>query len=205
MEKENTIRERIVGSARERFLTMGFSKVTMDELVSELGISKKTMYQHFRSKDKLLDEVIEWQIITVTGHIQEVMKSSADFIDRMYNMWATMGKWSCQIRKQFLEDLRKFRPDLWTRIHDHRQKFLLGHVSQMIDEGIRLGFVRSDVNKEIMALMYLGAVQSIVNPEVISQHSFSTEEAYKTVLQLYLDAILTDNARKHFHKRISNQ
>ena len=203
--KEDNLQQRIVESAREKFFAMGFSKVTMDELASELGISKKTMYQHFESKDKLLDAVIEWQVISMKSRLVEIFHSSSDFIERMYNLWTIVGKMVCQISKQFHDDMRKFRPDLWKRISEHRQQVILANFSKMIDEGVQHGFVRNDVNKEIMVLVYLGAIQSVVNPEVISQHSFSMEEAFKSVLRLYLDAILTDSARKHFHKRISNQ
>ncbi len=203
MPKEDNTNQRIIEAAREKFFANGFSKVTMDEIASELGISKKTMYQHFDSKDKLIDAVMEWQIITVKSQITEHMRNSSDFVERMYGLWTTMGKQFCTISRQFHEDLRKFRPDLWKKISEHRKQNILGNFSRMIDEGIQNGFVRNDINRDIMVLMYLGAIQSIVNPEVISEHSFSTEEAFKSVLRLYLDAILTDKARKHFHERIS--
>jgi AcrR family transcriptional regulator len=38
------IRNRILKAAEERFFRFGFSKVTMDEIASELGMSKKTLY-----------------------------------------------------------------------------------------------------------------------------------------------------------------
>ena len=56
---EEETKERIVQRARDEFFAHGFSKVTMDELCDELGISKKTMYEHFNSKDELLDAVTE--------------------------------------------------------------------------------------------------------------------------------------------------
>ncbi len=177
----------------------------MDELCFDLGISKKTMYEHFQSKDDLVDAVIEWQFITVKSRIVETMRNSTDFIDRIYRLWTMMGKMLCQISKQFHDDLRKFRPDLWKRINEHRKESILGNFSKMIDEGIQRGFVRSDINKDVMVLMYLGAIQSVINPEVITQHSFSTEEAYTSILMVYFDGILTDSARQHFHKRISQQ
>jgi AcrR family transcriptional regulator len=49
---------RILGQARADFLTHGYSAVTMDAIATELGISKKTLYQHFSSKDALIRDVI---------------------------------------------------------------------------------------------------------------------------------------------------
>ena len=202
---EENIKDRIMQLARDKFFALGFSKVTMDELCEDLGISKKTMYVHFHGKDDLVDAVIEWQVISVKGQIVETMRSSADFVDRIYHLWAMMGKMMSQICNQFVDDMRKFRPDLWAKVEMHRKENILANFSKMIDEGVRSGFVRGDINKDIMVLMYLGAIQSIVNPDVISRHSFSTEEAYKSVLQVYFDGILTDSARQHFRTKLSQQ
>jgi AcrR family transcriptional regulator len=199
------IKERILAHAREKFFASGFSKVTMDELSSGLGISKKTMYQHFRSKDELLDSVMEWQVAAMKGRIREIVSNSSDFVDKIYSMWSVMGKMLCQVGRQFQDDLRRFRPDLWKRISEHRAQSILANFSRLIDEGVRGGYVRGDAHKEILVLIYLGAIQSIINPEVAAQHSFSTEEAFKTVLQVYFDGILTDDARQLFHRKLSQQ
>ena len=39
------------------FLTLGFKSVTMDNIASELSISKKTIYQHYADKTALIEAV----------------------------------------------------------------------------------------------------------------------------------------------------
>ena len=39
----------------ELFLNLGFKSVTMDDIANEMGISKKTIYQHFENKTKLVE------------------------------------------------------------------------------------------------------------------------------------------------------
>ena len=58
MAEDNPIRAQILTKAREEFFTHGFSKVTTDELAVALGISKKTLYQHFSSKEELLQAAV---------------------------------------------------------------------------------------------------------------------------------------------------
>jgi len=202
MEKEDNLRQRIIKLARERFYAIGFSKVTMDELASELGIGKRTIYQHFRSKNDLLDAVMEWQSTSIKSQTAGILQESTDFVDRIYRMLANVGQRVSQVGKQFQDDIRKFRPDLWERVSENRKEFILGNFSKMIDEGIRQGFIRSDINKDIMVLMYLASIQMIVNPEVVAQHSFTGQEAMQSILKVYFDGILTDGAREHFHEKI---
>src|SRR5208283_1666649 len=98
-------------------------------------------------------------------------------------------------------DVRRQHPDLWKHIEEMRKKIIQDSMSRMVDEGIRRGFVRSDVNKEVMILMYISSVQGVVNPDILTNNSFSTEEALKTILRVFLDGILTESARKQFHKK----
>jgi len=52
------IKTLILQNARKRFEAEGFSRVSVDDLAADLGMSKKTFYKHVASKDALLDEVI---------------------------------------------------------------------------------------------------------------------------------------------------
>src|SRR3954471_21859596 len=61
---ENEVRNRILTEARGLFFRYGFSRVTMDEAAETLGMSKKTLYRHFPSKEDLLEAA-------TTDHIDE--------------------------------------------------------------------------------------------------------------------------------------
>ena len=49
--------EKILQIAQKLFLTYGFKTVTMDDIATELSISKKTIYNFFPNKNKLVDIV----------------------------------------------------------------------------------------------------------------------------------------------------
>ena len=49
------MRETILNKAMEMFLAYGFKSVTMDDIAAQLGISKKTIYQHFANKTDLVE------------------------------------------------------------------------------------------------------------------------------------------------------
>ncbi len=48
------IKDRILSRAEEMFLKFGYSKVTMDEIAANIGMSKKTLYKFFPSKEELV-------------------------------------------------------------------------------------------------------------------------------------------------------
>lgn len=52
-----TFRNDAVRVAREMFLASGVDNISMDDIATALGVSKPTVYEHFASKQQLLDEV----------------------------------------------------------------------------------------------------------------------------------------------------
>ena len=51
-------KSRILLAARERMLRVGYTRLSVDDLVSDLGMSKKTFYRIFRSKEDLLVQIL---------------------------------------------------------------------------------------------------------------------------------------------------
>ena len=54
-------RERILEGAYKLFRRRGYSRVTMDDIAAEAGLTKRTLYHHFNSKDQLLASVLDAQ------------------------------------------------------------------------------------------------------------------------------------------------
>jgi AcrR family transcriptional regulator len=52
-------RERIIRTAHDLFYRVGFHAVGLDGILAEVGITKTTFYNHFKSKDDLVQEVLE--------------------------------------------------------------------------------------------------------------------------------------------------
>jgi AcrR family transcriptional regulator len=56
---QNT-RDRLIRTANDLFYQKGFHTVGIDEILSRVGVTKTTFYNHFRSKDDLVIEVLRW-------------------------------------------------------------------------------------------------------------------------------------------------
>lgn len=54
-------RKRILDAAYRLFRRQGYSRVSMDEIATATGVTKRTLYYHFESKDRLLASVLEAQ------------------------------------------------------------------------------------------------------------------------------------------------
>lgn len=54
-----TTREKLLETAIDRFYVQGFHAVGLDQILSEVGVTKTTFYNHFESKDELIIEALK--------------------------------------------------------------------------------------------------------------------------------------------------
>lgn len=73
--------EQIIETARKLFHKFGFKKVSMDEIAKEAGVTKRTIYTYFPSKEDLLKYFIMEEIKHMKSIIEEVENNNEDFFD----------------------------------------------------------------------------------------------------------------------------
>ena len=195
---DDPVRGRILEGAARLFLRSGFHKVTTNELAGELGVSKKTIYRHFRSKDELVERVMESMMLDMESAIERIVASDADYARKLSMFLRMMGERVANASKTFLSDIRRHRPELWARMQAFRRDHVLRAVGSLLCQGAELGVLRPDVDRELFVLAYLGSVEAVMNPEVLSRSAFSAETAFGTIIRIFFDGMLVDSARERF-------
>ena len=73
--------EQIINAARELFKNYGFKKVSMDEIARKAGVTKRTVYKYFASKQDLLKFFINEELINMKKIIEDTEKRNSDFFE----------------------------------------------------------------------------------------------------------------------------
>ena len=73
--------EQIINAARELFKNYGFKKVSMDEIARKAGVTKRTVYKYFASKQDLLKYFINEELINMKKIIEDTEKRNSDFFE----------------------------------------------------------------------------------------------------------------------------
>ena len=79
---ENTA-ERIVAKAYELFMRLGIRSVSMDEIATQLGMSKKTIYLYYADKDELVEDAIEIVLNMVKYQVSFIHLKFRSFADEL--------------------------------------------------------------------------------------------------------------------------
>ncbi|MFZ1979326.1 MAG: TetR/AcrR family transcriptional regulator [Bacteroidota bacterium] len=192
-------KQRILAAASKRFFELGISKVTVDELAADLGMSKKTIYKYFPSKDDLLLAAVRVNIERVGKEVSGIINSAEPFEKKIAVLLSVIGRQIRRISPQFQSDMRRFSPHVWDEIDTFRREVVIGQLKNLFLQAKKEGFFREDLNVEIFQLILVNAAQGIVNPQTLADRSFSAAEAYQEIIKVLFTGALTEEGKKHVH------
>ncbi len=109
-----SVRRRIIANARRRFLAHGFRIVTMDDLATDLGMSKKTLYTHFSDKVALLEAVLLDKLHDIDADLERIAsRDVSNFPALLRDLCACLQRHLEEIQPSFLWDIQREVPDMF--------------------------------------------------------------------------------------------
>ncbi|MBQ7531998.1 MAG: TetR/AcrR family transcriptional regulator [Paludibacteraceae bacterium] len=160
----NEIREKIISSAQQKMGEVGIRSVSIDDICHELGMSKKTFYVYFGTKDDLIQAILDY-------HYEEVRSGMLSFLDSCKSMWDGIRRGAEKMAAMpdvrqlppFIYDLNKYYPALAknynARILALNERLMKRIVERSIEEGI----FRKDVDVNLAAMMLARLHNNAVN------------------------------------------
>ena len=198
------LKDRILTAAKEYFFTNGFSKITMEEFAHSMGMSKKTIYKFFPSKDDLVKAVTREKLVKIHTRCEGFRNdSSMEFIQRIKSTIGYLTTEMQQMKPQFYLDVQRTMPDLWKEVDNFRNEKVTNDFALMVQQGVELGIFRSDVNVQVFVLMYSSAMRSIVNPEALSHLPLNLSQAYQAAVTVFFEGMMTDDGRSKYRNKLN--
>ena len=188
------MRKKVLLSARNLFFSFGYSKVTMDELASELNMSKRTLYQLYNSKNRLLEAVIYDFFQEFQENINKIINNqNKNALASLKQIIFLIQKQTTKFSIHGFEDIRKNNPQAWQLISSLREKMFNSRLREILNRAKKENNLREDIDVEIIILIILNTIQSVVNPEIISQLSYSTEDVIEMLSKFIISGIIKSN------------
>lgn len=190
---------RIVAAARRHFTALGFSRITMDDLAGELGMSKKTLYAHFPGKEALISAMMESKIAEVRAGMRAIVDDeSVPVLERAHRMMAFIVRQMSEVSPAFLRDLERHHPALFTRMESVRAEILPQVWGKLLADGVADGLVRRELDAAFISEMVLTTIQGLLRPATLDRLQLKPHEVIDRVLTILFAGILTPVGRKAY-------
>ena len=185
------VRSRIITGAAHHFFTHGFRSVTMDDLASELGMSKKTLYVHFPSKAALVEAVL-WYKNEQIGEAM-VRITSRDFSDvaaTVHELVTSVQRHMADMKPPFLRDMRRAQSETFAAVEALRQRIIRKHFSKILAKGRKAGFIRDDLPIDVIIEVFIAASQVMLSPKKLEELNLSPQQSFGKLHEILFNGIM---------------
>jgi len=198
MEEQN----KIIDYSEEKFFKDGFYKTTMDEVASELRMSKKTIYKFFPSKEDLVMAIAKHFMKKLKGKILPALNSDKNAIEKLGELITILAGVSDKISTKRMEEMKRHFPSIWNEIDKFRTEMMFGNITKVINQGKKEGLFL-DYPTSIIMNMLVASIRTIVNPDFILHNNFSIIEAAHSAFKIIIGGIVTEKGKKVFNQTIN--
>lgn len=198
------IRDRIIEGAAELFKIYGIKSVTMDSIATQIGMSKRTIYEVFSDKDELLLGVLKWMSEKQKVLVKKFLDESENSIAAIFKLLETNLNHFQEMSPAFQADMKKYHYDVLMKkaersdIPDYRNNI------QLIDRGIAEKLFREEINPDLANRCLYLIVRSVMDQDLFPFDQFSRREVVKNTFISYLRGISTEEGIKLVNKLEAN-
>lgn len=198
------IKQHILHISTEMFLDLGFKSVTMDDIASQLGMSKKTLYSHYSTKDALVQESFLHVYHKVCAGINTIVENSANPIEELYDI----KKWVMESLKgdksSPIYQLQKYYPAIYGKINKMMFGFMQDCITKNIAQGIKMGLYRDTLNMDFVSRIYFVGIQGIKDLNLFPTKQFPVNQLYDEYLEYHIRGIVTPAGRTILNNLINS-
>ncbi|MEW6701338.1 MAG: TetR/AcrR family transcriptional regulator [Bacteroidota bacterium] len=192
--------ERILEGARELFFSYGIRSVSMDDIARHLGMSKKTVYQHFEDKDEIVNSLLVASLESNEKQLKKLETDSKDAVQEIILIMKHIAEMFSRINPNLFYDMQKYYPEAWKTFQAFKQRSMIKMVETNLQQGISQGFFRNDINVRILAKMRIEQVEIAMNPMIFPHDKFNIAEVQLCMIDHFLHGITTLKGHKLLNK-----
>ena len=192
----NDLMTNIIKTAGEMFFRLGIRSVSIDDICRELGMSKKTFYVYFASKDELIEQLLQANINYLEGKMQTLLEME-DFRKVVLEVVKQQRAKEIQgdVRRvpQLVYDLKKYYPRQFTDFQIKCFEMQKNHIARFLERGIANGLVRANLNIELTAVafakIYADALRDF---EMMEAHGHNVMQLTRNTMDICIRGVLSE-------------
>ncbi len=183
----------------------GIRSVTMDDVAREASISKKTLYQYFDNKDKLVSEVALYHLKLESKEFEQIEMIAQDAIHEIFLVTMCLRKHVFKMNPSVLFDMQKYHSEAWDHYMHFKNTTVRGYIERNIARGIKEGYFRQEIDPKVLSILRVEQVQLAFDTKAFPQHEFDFASVQLQILDHFIHGLLTDAGREKYEEHLQTE
>ncbi|MCM3634993.1 MULTISPECIES: TetR/AcrR family transcriptional regulator [Paenibacillus] len=187
------LKDKIMKKYFQLGMEQGFSKVLLDQVASELSISKKTIYKFFTSKEEIISACIDDVFTTIDAEVLPIMTDqSIGIIEKITRLPEIVAKHLMFFTRQQVVEIQRTFPHLWSKVLEQR-KLRIERYEALFRAAKERGFI-IDVEPKLLVHFFLVTIEAFTKESFMDEHNISYAESLQMVSKILLEGILSKSS-----------
>ena len=198
-------KENIVNGTLELYMRMGVKNVNMDEVATNLGISKKTLYVYFDNKQDLVNHCFQKHYDLVSEMINTSAAQFENAIDELFAIDESCSLVMKQTNPYLLGELRRYYPNTWALIEQLKQKVLFNIIKKNLYKGVKQEIYRKEIDVDIIAKLMVNRIDTLINEEVFPLTHYDFRKLLTEIRIYHIRGIATIKGINYLEQKINEE
>lgn len=187
---DTAIQQKILETFHRLAIAHGLKKVSVDMLARECGISKKTIYRHFKDKKEILDRFAADIISRLSEGFYRTQLIEENPEKLLIAFFDIIFETVQNLPPTIVTDAAHYYPDIEEKIVQLREQYTVVFL-KIIKKGISQGQFR-DINPLFIEGFYDAAVNRVFTPGFIVENRLTVHDALSSFKTILLNGLLRD-------------
>ncbi|MFT5436986.1 MAG: AcrR family transcriptional regulator [Ulvibacter sp.] len=198
------MREKIIHNAADMFITLGFKSVTMDDIAANMGISKKTIYTHFKNKTDLVKEATLAMFNVISHGIDCISGQDKNPIEELYDIKKFVMTHLKDEKSSPQYQLQKYYPEIFNTLKGLQFDTMQECTLKNLRKGVEQGLYRDNLNIEFVSRIYFIGVIGMKDDKLFPSQNFPKAKLMEDYLEYHLRGIVTKKGELTLNNFINN-
>ena len=194
------MKEEIVKRALNDFMQYGFKIFTMDDLASKMGISKKTLYEHFPSKNDLVEAVLDYALDMSCKDVEAFVQGDGSVIENVYRNQKKVKEIFNINSDRPIWELQKYYSKTYERMEIEFAKSDARFIDKLLEKGWKEGLFREDINVNFYKTFYFSVqrLRSVAN--TFPEREFPFWDTIYTLMEYFFRILVNEKGMKELER-----
>jgi AcrR family transcriptional regulator len=197
--------DELINRISNLFIKHGIQNIVMDDIARELGISKKTLYDHFENKTDILIKVVQHVLNREFTELDKLICQNINAVDQLQVIGTYTLNTLLKVNPILPYQLQKYYPLVSLKLIAQRREFIQTRIKQNFNLGIEQGLYRENFNSDILSVYYSNFLNNKCIKLFAEETNVDHDSLIRTILIISIRGIATSKGMEYVEKKFSNE